>query len=308
MRTVTILLAVVAVLALAGPAWANTYWAGPAGTPGNPGTPAAWEVGTNWTDGVPDPGEDYVRITNYGTAQISSSTSDISVTQLLPGGYWNEGFGHVLMTGGNINWCRMRIGYANSGSEASTFTQEGGRVSCIIMVGPPKDDSANNGLGKYTISGGSIDRHGTGLYRDLHVGVRENKTSGNGTGTFVIDGAAATGGPSLIKILDYTQNQKSTLEIILDSNGDITPITATGNVILDGTLKITGTRTATTPLVLMTYSGTLNGTFATEPGGNWTIDYGITTPGQVTATIPEPATMVLLGLGGLGVLIRRKRR
>ena len=41
--------------------------------------------------------------------------------------------------------------------------------------------------------------------------------------------------------------------------------------------------------------------FAYADQGDWTID-------NMTAVVPEPATMSLLALGGLGALIRRKRR
>ncbi|MCP4374924.1 MAG: PEP-CTERM sorting domain-containing protein, partial [bacterium] len=39
--------------------------------------------------------------------------------------------------------------------------------------------------------------------------------------------------------------------------------------------------------------------------------YSISVPeyeGWVTQTVPEPATMLLLGLGGMGLLSRRRRR
>jgi len=52
---------------------------------------------------------------------------------------------------------------------------------------------------------------------------------------------------------------------------------------------------------------TVCGYVVTDEWPGWVMDFNIRNAGMTTVTVPEPATIALLGLGGL-VMLRRKRR
>jgi hypothetical protein len=287
MRNVAVLLAVAAVVALAAPAQAGFNVAiGDYNDPGN------WDP-----NGVPFwPTNAFV--TNGGTAQISGQIPD--APELYVG--WG-GNGHLEMsTGGQIGgagtghdgnpW--FHLGGHNGLVNAATFKQTDGNIkSARMWVGE------GVGTGEWTISGGSID---AGF---LSVG------NASGRGLFKIDNAT-TGGPSSIALSSYyAQDAGSTLEIVLSATGGTTLINVTGNATLAGTLQLDDaayTSGAAKTIDVLTTAGTLDYsglTLAGAPAGSTLTNTGGTL--QITY-VPEPATMVLLGLGGIGMLIRRRRK
>ena len=156
------------------------------------------------------------------------------------------------------------------------------------------------GSGRYTISGGSLSTGTDVLLAPFGNG------NDMGRGIFEVDGAGATG----ISIGDdYEQNARSTLAFVFGGGADpIQQIAVTDNVILNGTLDITGTADNGT-YTIMTYGDTLtNGLTTVNLPTGWSVAYGDGSDDSITVTVvPEPATMVLLGIGGIGMLIRRKR-
>jgi hypothetical protein len=150
-----------------------------------------------------------------------------------------------------------------------------------------------------------------------------------GKGLFKIAGTT----PDLVQATSYEQTPLSTLEIVLTDSGEIELFNVTGNAVLSGILKVvvpTAYSGGTKTIDVMTAGGTLTYTGHTK---TYHDDFDAGTPqvvypdlvldadsiaagyilgdngsGTLQVTIPEPATMVLLGIGGIGVLIRRKRR
>ena len=122
---------------------------------------------------------------------------------------------------------------------------------------------------------------------------------GSSTGTLTVTGNAALNG---------------TFSVDVETGGASDLLAVTGNLTLGGAsiLSIVDTLQLNwdkKPYTIATYTGSLTGTFG---GGNnlpakWSVDYGVKTSQAITL-VPEPATLVLLGLGGLGLLLGRKRR
>lgn len=284
MKNVTILLAVLALLAI--PAYGDrAYWNG---------ATADWEATpTNWLDWNTDlpctpPGAgDRAEIGNGGTPQISSP---VTLSQLCVGNY---GEGH-LEIGANLTLTdtnEVYVGFYHSTGVTSTITQTAGIFShgWFWHIG-------YGASGKYTISGGEL---AVPTYRGTTLGAE------SGIGTFEVIGT----GPAAIVVGNYVQNAGSTLAIELDAAGAVTVIDASdatlaGTLQLDasaysGGAKVIDVLAATGALdySALTLAGAPAGSTLTNTGSTLQINY-----------VPEPVTMCLLCIGGLGVLIRRKHR
>jgi hypothetical protein len=169
--------------------------------------------------------------------------------------------------------------------------------------------------GLFEISGGTFTQDGTG-------------TSGSGNQRFTVaDAGPATlkiiGDAATINVTNYEQNADGTLELVL-AGGGISTINASGNVTLDGTLDVSldpGFTPTTNLFDLFVAGGALTGNFSTvnplPPEYNLILgsqglqlEYTGELKQPDDNIIPEPVTIVLMGLAlpGLAAYARRKRR
>jgi autotransporter-associated beta strand protein len=119
---------------------------------------------------------------------------------------------------------------------------------------------------------------------------------GASTGTIYVTGAT-------------TLNGTFSVDVETDGTSDLLAVTG-GDLTLGGSLTIADLSKLVYPVyTIATYTGNRYGSFV---GGNnlpgtWWVDYGTGSNSAITL-VPEPATLVLLGLGGLGLILGRKRR
>ena len=299
MKKATLLLAV---LAMAVPAFGATYvttvWTGTTGD---------FHTDSNWDNNAPvypKPADTYyaVKVTNGGTPQVSSD-GDIWQCNV---GYWAEG--NLEFQAGTYTFLLggTGIGYNNTlANDTAEVVQTGGNVGgsafILTIAGGTASGGSARGNGSWAISGGSLTQ-AKSTNRSTTVG---NADGGNGI--FKVIGT----GPTLIQLAKYTQYAGSTLAIALDASG-VTKVNVYYDATLAGTLSLDDSAyTATMGEkidILTTSDGVLNYSGLTIDNTDWALtDDGAGTL-QVQYLVPEPATMMLLGLGGLGVLIRRRRR
>ena len=163
---------------------------------------------------------------------------------------------------------------------------------------------------KSQIYNGGVTVSGTGVY---HTGTYGFEAAGGWELNVV--GSKCTVDVAANWIIKWSGTGKLTMTP--DADG-VTTIYVAGNATLQGelVLDVTGyTPAVGDELLVMSVTGTLTTTTFTDftvVGGNasdWKMVNTDGVGGTVVAQyVPEPATMTLLGLGGLGVLIRRRRK
>jgi hypothetical protein len=305
MRNATVVFAVLAVMAMAVPAY-GAVWA----VWDDGGADDSWYTGANWRDWYNN-SNDYAPVVSGDRAYIDTGCTpttpvlisavggSITVDRVYLGYGSTSGTdpGYLKMTTGTLTVARFLICYSYSNS--SIFTHEGGDVSVGTMI---IGDSGAVG-GKYTISGGGI--AATVIYTGDDV------PDGTGSGTFEVVGTGSTG----ITTGSYNQNAYSTLGVTLDSAG-VDVISVSNDATLAGTLVFDATAYTGTGTVIDILqagsdgSGTLTYTGLSLDAASTTAGYtlGDDGNGMLQVTIPEPATMALLGIGGIGALLRRRRK
>ena len=234
------------------------------------------------------------REVKVGDTGASSSGTDIGYVTITTGGQFE-------MTGTG----KMILGYKKDGEgyltiDGGTLNGSGGRmyIGC---------QSADGSKGKLTVvgTGGTIALGGA-----MYI-ANNSTTVSDDTGTGIIEFQLNSSG--LVSEIEVA-------ETIIDSMDE--PYAAVAKLIVDGTLGL-----PTAPIVLIRNTGTsdvvghfddINGYYAGEGsyvniGGNiYLITYQYDADGDsenndIALIIPEPATLTLLGIGGLVVAKRRKR-
>jgi len=189
-----------------------------------------------------------------------------------------------------------------------------------------------NQAGKWILSGASTYSGGTTVNAGTLL---VNNTSGSGTGA----GAVAVTGGTLGGTGTIGGSVAVNSGVSLAPGSSIGTLSVGGNVVINGTLKIelSGTGTGSTDLLAVTGAldisnatvdfnelvavddaayvfatyGSLNGPqFASvlnKPTG-YDIVYNYGGSNQIALVIPEPASLSLLGLGGLLMMLRRRRK
>ncbi len=336
MRNLVILLAVVALAVPAYGDWYTTTWDGLAGdydfhNDGNWGNSKNGTTGVGIPDRAPPSGPDdpvagciwWIHMESCGSAANPVIvSSDVYYWKWRMGGWGSTNNGDVKMTGGNVRSGNLWIGtnYDYTGTYRGLWTQTGGTVSASIEIGTAWGNAGGPTCdGRYIIEGGSIDTTSTMALG----GESSNKI---GKGLFKIMGTD----PDLIQVGKYVQTPRSTLEIVLNGDGEIELINVSGDAILSGILKVDASAytgppitinvlTAGGNLVYKEHTDTYNHDYDTGTDeiayADLVLDadsifahYSLGNDGKtLQVTIPEPATLALLTLGGLGVLIRRRK-
>ncbi len=280
MRNVTILLAVAAVLALAGQAQATCWWTG--------GT-ATWHSDDNWS-GLQPTSSDVAVIDDGETAQISG---DADVYWLLVG--YGGSNGRVEMSGGTLD-VAYRLSLGHQDDTEGYFDQSGGAVT-IAASGLRIGSDNPSRKGTYEISGGSLDVAG-GL---VCIG-----TSSGEAGLLRIKGIT----PTSVYIGWFDLASTGTIEFVLDGSGvrEVTYENAealSGNIGLDD-LAYSPYVGETIDLLRDISGGIPDYSGLDLTNSAWKlVDDGVDT--IQAEFIPEPVTLSLLGIGLVGVVLRRRR-
>ena len=272
-----------------------------------------------------------------GTAVVNAS--DLAVSRDDPNGTASSQ-GLVTQTGGTVNVAGhttlgIDVGNNSNGNTTGTYVLSGGTLNLgtggMQLGGTGQGTAAHTGAtGIFKMQGGVLDAHSTGITIATGAGstsafIYTGGTVRNVTTFDVEAGTLELGGGNPLSLSgdgshSFTEGSAGTLQVDIVNDSGTKLVTANGAVTLAGLLQLheTGVIPLGHQITILDPDRAISGAFSDAPeGGVIRSDSGqafqITYLGGdgdnvvLTAVVPEPVTVGLVGLAAAGLLVRRRR-